>query len=528
MQAQIAQAQRVTSQQVQTGMGRPQQQQQQQQQRAGGQQMPGLPHSQLGAGSHFSHPGQQQPQQQQRWQAGQQPQRPTPRPPTGVPARVAPRTGPSPVLSQQQQGASRPAVTPSQPAVRAAEAVAAARRYKKRKATDKHVPEHVAQLVPESAMYGNIMASDRQMTALLNHKKASIREALAPPTRASKRLRVVISSTHEHQAPLQYVHGGGPRDDASRDPPSWTLLMFGEVVDPNTPSGAGGIPGMGQGTAPRPAQAKAAPLMQHIKRVRVQLDETQYPGPAGILDWDRSHNARDFKRCLEIRRRGSKDVPVQITIEPERSPEHWQLSEKLQSLVGRELATKSQVFRSLWAHISAHNLQHTSDPSLITCDPLLKALFGGSEPALKLGSFVSRVSTHLFPPRPAVINYTIRTSGPPESPGDCIEFDLELPAAPISDRTAPFLDVISRQHQIDQVDARIANLMSKAEEHRRRRSFFLAFSQSPVDFMNALIASQGRDLYASSKEGVPDFEALRRTDLFKGKSQQQLNRSAGQ
>ena len=59
--------------------------------------------------------------------------------------------------------------------------------------------------------------------------------------------------------------------------------------------------------------------------------------------------------------------------------------------------------------------------------------------------------------------------------------------------------------------------MSKAEEHRRRRSFFLAFSQSPVDFMNALIASQGRDLYASSKEGVPDFEALRRTDLFKGK-----------
>ena len=84
------------------------------------------------------------------------------------------------------------------------------------------------------------------------------------------------------------------------------------------------------------------------------------------------HQCSDKVRGPPCRRRGSKDVPVQITIEPERSPEHWQLSEKLQSLVGRELATKSQVFRSLWAHISAHNLQHTSDPSLITCDPLLK------------------------------------------------------------------------------------------------------------------------------------------------------------
>lgn len=68
-----------------------------------------------------------------------------------------------------------------------------------------------------------------------------------------------------------------------------------------------------------------------------------------------------------------------------------------------------------------------------------------------------------------------------------------------------------------QVDGRIASLVYKADDHRRRRSFFLAFSQSPVDFTNALIASQGRDLYAASREGTPDFEALRRTDLFKGK-----------
>ncbi|KAK9841921.1 hypothetical protein WJX84_005320 [Apatococcus fuscideae] len=87
----------------------------------------------------------------------------------------------------------------------------------------------------------------------------------------------------------------------------------------------------------------------------------------------------------------------------------------------------------------------------------------------------------------------------------------------MNERAAAFLEAINKQTQIDQVDTRIASLLHKADDHRRRRAFFLAFSQSPVDFTNALIASQGRDLYAASQEGTPEFEALRRTDLFKGK-----------
>lgn len=41
-----------------------------------------------------------------------------------------------------------------------------------------------------------------------------------------------------------------------------------------------------------------------------------------------------------------------------------------------------------------------------------------------------------------------------------------------------------------QLDRKIAGLLRKIEETSRRRNFFLAFSQSPVDFINALIASQ--------------------------------------
>lgn len=61
---------------------------------------------------------------------------------SGVPARVAPKAGPLPI-SGQQQVVSKPAGVPTPAAVRAAEASAATRRYKKRKATDKHMPEQV-------------------------------------------------------------------------------------------------------------------------------------------------------------------------------------------------------------------------------------------------------------------------------------------------------------------------------------------------------------------------------------------------
>ncbi len=89
------------------------------------------------------------------------------------------------------------------------------------------------------------------------------------------------------------------------DPPSWVLKVAGKVVDTAAPKQAGNssenVPGAGPGVPPRPAQGETAPLMQHIKRLRVQLDETQYPGPQGVLDWDRARNAGEFKQQLEIR-----------------------------------------------------------------------------------------------------------------------------------------------------------------------------------------------------------------------------------
>jgi hypothetical protein len=106
-----------------------------------------------------------------------------------------------------------------------------------------------------------------------------------------------------------------------------------------------------------------------------------------------------------------------------------------------------------------------------------------------------------------------------------------VPVRPLDER-APFLEKIPRDHELDvvrvilmladarlrgsctgcitepeiafllgthdeihpfsaaQLDHQLAGLLRKIKESSRRRNFYLAFSQSPVDFINALIASQ--------------------------------------
>lgn len=68
-----------------------------------------------------------------------------------------------------------------------------------------------------------------------------------------------------------------------------------------------------------------------------------------------------------------------------------------------------------------------------------------------------------------------------------------------------------------QLEQRIVAAVRKVHEHKRRRAFFLGFSQSPVDFINALVASQGRDLRVMKTETGAEYEAMRRSDLFQGK-----------
>jgi SWI/SNF-related matrix-associated actin-dependent regulator of chromatin subfamily D len=55
----------------------------------------------------------------------------------------------------------------------------------------------------------------------------------------------------------------------------------------------------------------------------------------------------------------------------------------------------------------------------------------------------------------------------------------------------------------------------KISDRSRRRSFLLGFAQSPVDFINAIIGSQGRDLRTIHGEGRFSLQAPASSDFFR-------------
>jgi SWI/SNF-related matrix-associated actin-dependent regulator of chromatin subfamily D len=71
-----------------------------------------------------------------------------------------------------------------------------------------------------------------------------------------------------------------------------------------------------------------------------------------------------------------------------------------------------------------------------------------------------------------------------------------------------------KNKEIDTCDEAICTAIRKIHEHRRRRAFFLGFSQSPVEFVNALIESQSKDLKLVAGEASRNAEKERRSDFF--------------
>ncbi|KAL0380224.1 UNVERIFIED_CONTAM: SWI/SNF complex component SNF12 [Sesamum angustifolium] len=75
-----------------------------------------------------------------------------------------------------------------------------------------------------------------------------------------------------------------------------------------------------------------------------------------------------------------------------------------------------------------------------------------------------------------------------------------------------FLANLEKNKVIDACDEAISSSVKKIHEHCRRRAFFLGFSQSPAEFINALIASQARDLKLASADASREAEKAHRAE----------------
>lgn len=92
------------------------------------------------------------------------------------------------------------------------------------------------------------------------------------------------------------------------------------------------------------------------------------------------------------------------------------------------------------------------------------------------------------PPRPT--SSLGRPDGPASSHPDCYDFELEVPR---SFELPPYAaKAAGKWHEVEALDAQLNASLGRLAEHRRRRTMLLAFAQSPVDFINAMVAAQVR------------------------------------
>ncbi|KAG0459828.1 hypothetical protein HPP92_022956 [Vanilla planifolia] len=376
---------------------------------------------------------------------------------------------------------------------KSAELAPAARR-KKRKLPEKHLPDRVAALLPESALYTQLLEFEARIDAALARKKLDIQESLKTPPSLQKTLRIYVFNTFANQNKTGL-------DQKNTEPPSWSLKIIGRIledgVDPNSPEALAN---------PNPSYPK---FSSFFKRVTIGLDPMIYPENPMIV-WENARSPAPHEG-FEIKRKGDKEFSVSIRLEMNYVPEKFKLSPALMEILGIEVDTRARIIAGIWHYVKAKKLQNPSDPSFFACDPLLKKVFGDDK--MKFSLVSQKISPHLSPPLPIHLEHKIRLSGNGPLGHACYDVLVDIPF-PLQKEMAAFLANTEKHKEIEVCDEVICASIKKIHEHRRRRAFFLGFSQSPVEFINALISSQSRDLKLVAGEASRNAEKERRADLY--------------
>ncbi|XP_039120892.1 SWI/SNF complex component SNF12 homolog [Dioscorea cayenensis subsp. rotundata] len=369
-----------------------------------------------------------------------------------------------------------------------------AARRKKRKLPEKQLPDRVAALLPESALYTQLLEFEARVDAALTRKKVDIQESLKSPPTLQRTLRIYVFNTFANQTPRT-------PENKNTEPPTWSLKIVGRILEDGVdPDPVSGLP------KPNPMYPK---FSSFFKRITIALDPTLYPDNPTII-WEHARSPASHEG-FEVKRKGDKEFTVSIRLDMNYNPEKFRLSPPLMEVLGIEVDTRARIIAGIWQYVKARKLQNPSDPSFFICDPPLKKVFG--EDKLKFSLVSQKISQHLFPPQPIQFDHKIRLSGNGPVGNACYDVLVDVPF-PLQKEMSAFLTNSEKHKEIEACDEVICASIKKIHEHRRRRAFFLGFSQSPVEFINALIASQSRDLKLVAGDAGRNAEKERRSDFY--------------
>ncbi|KAL1812216.1 hypothetical protein ACET3Z_022281 [Daucus carota] len=366
-----------------------------------------------------------------------------------------------------------------------------AARKKKQKLPEKHLQDKIAAFLPESALYTQLLDFESRIDAALARKRIDIQEALKNPPCIQKTLRIYVFNSFANQ--IRTIPG-----KPNAEPPTWTFKIIGRILE--------------DGVDSEQAAQKSNPMdpkfSSFFKRVTISLDQRLYPDNH-IIIWESARSPAPHEG-FEVKRKGDKEFTLNVRLEVNYMPEKYKLSPALTELLGIEVETRSRIVAGIWHYVKARKLQNPNDPSYFMCDPPLQKVFG--EDKLKFAMVSQKISNHLAPPQPIHLEHRIKLSGNSPTGSACYDILVDVPF-PIQKELNALLANTEKNKEIEACEEAVCTAIRKIHEHRKRRAFFLGFSQSPVEFVNALVESQSTDLKLVAGE-ASRAERERRSEFY--------------
>ncbi|QDZ22250.1 SWI/SNF complex component protein [Chloropicon primus] len=196
---------------------------------------------------------------------------------------------------------------------------------------------------------------------------------------------------------------------------------------------------------------------------------------------------------------GSK---VQVSWEVKHQEEKFVVPCQISSVLGVQVDTKTNIISRLWNYMKLKGSATTNEAAAVEfTNPSIKAFFAEGEKTsdLKLPVIGQKLRKALVPSKRPCLEYTIPRADDDQGIDDVksLSFVVRIPsksfAATLSDADK-LLKKVKNTRAFDLMDKDIKRLVDEINERKRRRNFYLGFSQSPVDFVTSLIESQQRDL----------------------------------
>ncbi|EOY22463.1 SWIB/MDM2 domain superfamily protein isoform 2 [Theobroma cacao] len=362
---------------------------------------------------------------------------------------------------------------------------------KKRKVPERQIPDKVAAMLPECALYTQLLEFEAKVDAALSRKKSDIQQSLKNPPCVQKTLRLYVFNTYSNQ-------GQTDPDKKSTEAPSWSLKIIGRILeDGKDPVVAGKV------------QKSYPKFSSFFKKITIYLDASLYPDNHVIL-WE-SARSPALHEGFEVKRKGDKESTARIRLEMNYMPERFKLSPALAEVLGIEVDTRPRVMAAIWHYVKCKKLQNYEDNSFFACDPPLQKVFG--EEKMKFIMVPHKITQHLTPLQPIHLEHRIKLSGNCPVGSTCYDVLVDVPF-PLEKEKSAFLANMEKNKDIDASNEVICAAIKKIHEHYQRRAFFLGFSQSPGEFINALIASQSKDLKVFAGDASDNAEKERQSEFY--------------